>query len=408
MNPDRSAALSLRWFDLNEEGEVRVHADCADYDFEAQAIVEKIVTDHAGRAGWLQVQPNIKEHVYLLYIADIEAEYEEVKKGLQWTDFRRMNDMDARRKLINCLRRWVIAYRAYPERGQVFLGLCKQELLGTGLYRWLRHDPNELKTHPDSLALGYDALAELSAIHKLSAGSENDGEEEQLRKVIAENLFRKTILPDYERIKPGNEAQRPDAVRLLREALSNYRLYPDEQYLDFLFRELTEEVKFCWIDINDDGREKPFTITNGFDPLAVLRGLHQTNRVRYRLYQARERIAGHRFANQLERYFMEISEFRHENRRPEREVAIDILRKIKGVYKYFPKQEFLELPLRELGGNGRIRWHALLLGVFPLTENHFENRYYGFEYKFERFEVRRLLENNYEETQRVLRETGEL
>ncbi len=406
--PAPSTGLSLRWFDFDKTGEVCVHPDCAAYSFDARAIVEKIVHDHAGRAGWLQVQPNIKESVYLLYISDTEALYDEVEKGLQWTDFRRMNDLDARRRLAECFRRWVITCRAFPERGRPFLERCIRELTGSGRYLWLQHDPDKLVTHPDSSALGYDAQAEIMAIHQHLSISPGSVDEDDLRSNIANNLFQKSILPGYDKMKAGNEALRPDMARLLREALSNYRLSPDEKYLDFVFRELTEEIKFCWIDITPEGREKAFSATGGFDPVAVLHSLNQTNPERYRLYQARERISARRYANQLERYFREISEFSHENRRPEREIAVDILRRIKGIYKYYPKQEFIELPLRELNGKGRIRWYALLFGFFPLSENHFENRFFGFDYKFERFDFKRLLENNYEETQRVLRETGEL
>ncbi|MEZ4964846.1 MAG: hypothetical protein R2791_06350 [Saprospiraceae bacterium] len=404
---DPAANLPLRWFDLDEDGNVCAHPDCATYEFDVQAIVEKIVSDHAGRAGWLQVHPNIKESVYLQFVADIDAEYEEVKKGLAWTDFRRMRDEDARRRTIACIRKWMIAYHAYPERGRVYLDRCLRELTGEGLLIWFHHDPDRLMTHPDSLALGFDAQAALKKVHALVA-SVDVLDETSLRSSIAGNLFDKNIVPAYARIKTGAEQQRPDAVRLLREALSNFRLHPDERYLDFVFRELTEEIKFCWIDITEEGREKAFVQQNGFDPLAVLQQLHTLRPERFSLYQAREQIANRRYANQLERYFREISEYKRENRRPERALTIDILRKIKGIYKYFPKQEFLELPIRELSGKGRIRWHALLLGILPVGENHFENRFFGFDYKYERYDFKRLLDNNYEETQRVLKETGAL
>ncbi|MBV6443006.1 MAG: TIR domain-containing protein [Haliscomenobacteraceae bacterium CHB4] len=415
VSPDPAANLPLRWFDLDENGEVRAHPDCAAYEFDVRAIVQKIVHDLAGRAGWLQVQPNIKESVYLDFAADVEADYEEVKKGLQWTDFRRIKDEDARRQVISCLRRWVIAWRAYPERGRVFLENCHRELSGDGLLLWFRHDPDQLATHPQTLALGYNAQAELKMIHEAllamnvpdtSASSEDP--ESALRKTIADNLFNKSILPVYEKLKAGDEQQRPLAARLLREALSNYRLHPDTRYLDLVWRELTEELKFCWIDITKDGKEKTFVSVAGFDPVAVLHRLNENHPQFYSMLVARERIADRRLANQVERYFREISEFRHENRRPERELAIDILLNIKGIYRYFPKQEYLELPLRELTGKGRIRWNALLLGIFPLTENHYENRFYGFEYKWERSEIRRLLDDQFTEMQRVLRETGAL
>lgn len=424
VSPELAADLTLRWFDLDTNGNVRAHPECAVYDFDVQAIVEKIVSDQAGRAGWIQVQPNIKESVYLLFVADAEAEYEEVKNGLQWTDFRRMKDEDTRRKLINCLRCWAAAYRAYPERGRPFLEKCIRELTGDGLLMWLQHDPDKLASHPDSLASGFDAQVALKVVYDLYAASYSPGDfkspresaanepaavgEDILRKTIADNLFEKNILPRYKKVKTGNEAQRPEVAQLLREAMSNYRLHPDTRYLDFVWRELTEELKFCWIDITKESVEKPFVATGGFDPVGVLRELHAAHPAQYRLFEARERIADRRVANQLERYLREISEFRHENRRPEREIAIDILRNIKGIYKYFPKQEYFELPLRELNGKGRIRWNALLLGLLPLTENHFENRFFGFEYKFERFEFRRLMDNQFQEMQRVMQETGEM
>jgi hypothetical protein len=186
--------------------------------------------------------------------------------------------------------------------------------------------------------------------------------------------------------------------------LSNYRLHPDTRYLDLVWEELTLEKKLCWLDITKEGQARPFTDMGGFDPDLVLRTLHKIHPDLYSLLDARERIAERRHANQVERYFKEISEFRHENHRPERAIAIDIIRNIEGIYRYFPKQEFLELPLRELSGNGRIRWNALFLGLFPITENHFENRFFNFEYKWERAEIRRLLDDQYAEMQRVLRE----
>ena len=126
------------------------------------------------------------------------------------------------------------------------------------------------------------------------------------------------------------------------------------------------------------------------------------------MLDARERIAMRRYADQRERYFQEISEYRHENRRPERAIVIDIIRKMKGIYTFFPKDIFLELPLLELTGKGRIRWHANFLGVFPIRENHYENHDYLFNYRFELFEVKRLLNNQLQMMQNVLRETGDL
>ncbi len=378
---------------------------CTKYQFDVFNIVKKIISDFSGRAGWLQVAPNIKKGVYLEYVADTEAMYESVKTGLSFSDFRRMDDLDARRQLIECLRRWVVAYRAYPESGREFPERCIHELCGNGLMIWMHHNPNApLVTHADSLALGYDAQAELKNITAFYPHYS----EEALREIIALNLFQKRILPAYERVKSRDEKQRPEVVRLLLETLAGYQLHPDMRYLDLVFTEMTDEVKFPWIYISQEGKWLPIPAAESFDPIGVLKQLNEAQPQIYRLSNARERIAMRRYLDERERYFLEISEYRYENRRPERAIAVDIIRNMKGIYIFFPKDIFLEIPLLELTGKGRIRWHANFLGVFPIRENHYENHDFRFNYRFELFEIKRMLNNQLQMMQEMLRETGDL
>ncbi len=406
VSPTIVGGADLRWFTLNPLGEVSAHPDCAKYNFDVQAIVEKIVRDHAGQAGWLQVQPNIKESVYLQFVADIQTEWDALKTGLGYTDFRRLDYLDARRRMIACLRSWRTAYRAYPERsGQDFLDNCIREIGGEGLLVWLHFDgTGQLATLPESLALGFDAQTEL---RELLAESTHYTEED-LRTVISGTLFQKQILTEYGQIKAGDENQRVACARLLHSALCTYKLHADPRFVDFVWRELTEEIKFRWVDVTNEGTEIAFKNISGFDPLSVLRELNQALPKRFRLLEQRERVAARRLRDTEARYFHEISEFRHENRLTERKVAVEIIRKLKGLYRYFPQAEFLQLPLDELQGRGRIRWYGTFLGFFPLQENHYENSYFNFEYKFERYELKRLLDNQFGEMQRVLLEIGEL
>jgi hypothetical protein len=143
--------------------------------------------------------------------------------------------------------------------------------------------------------------------------------------------------------------------------------------------------------------------------MAVLQEIQATDPTHYSLLDAREHIANNRHADQEARYFREISEFRHENRQPERQIAIEIIQKIKGIYRYYPKAEYLELAWDEIyskPGKYRIRWNTRLLGFVPTNTDHHENEYFNFNYKFERYELKRLLDNQYNEMQRVLREIG--
>lgn len=406
LSPSTGLGTELRWFTLDDKGGLIAHPDCVEYHFDVQAIVEKIIRDYAGQAGWLKVQPNIKEIVYLQYVADTQAEWETVKSGLAHTDFRRMDTLVARQKLINCLRRWRTAYLAFPEKsGQDYLDNCIREIGGEGLMDWLYFgNAGQLLTIPDSTALGYDAQLTL---RELLAESTRYTEED-LRRMIAEHIFLKQILPSYQQIHAENEPLRGACARLLHAAMSAYKLHPDPRFLDLVWAELTEETKFRWVDVTEEGKEANWSTDTGFDALAVLYELNETLPERFRLYTLRERVASRRFADLERHYYREISEFRYKNTFHEREIAVGIIRKLKGLYQYFPQSEFLGLPLLELSGKGRIRWYSKFLGIFPTTENHHENRYLGMEYKFERYDIKRLLDNQYGEMQRVLRETGDL
>jgi hypothetical protein len=411
ISPDQDALLpGLRWFDLDAKGALCAHPDSIRYQFDARAVLEKIVADHAGKAGWMQVGPNIKEEVYRQYVADTERLYETVKTGLSWTDFRRMHTLEARKQLIQCLRRWVVCYHAYPERGTGFLDRCMEEICGDGLMIWLRHDPIRLVSDPDSKALGYDARHELRVLAAMTGGDDADNLETSLRSRIAANLFQKRILPAWQDLPRGDESHRALAILLLLETLSGYRLSSDFKYLDFVYSELTEEGKFRWIDVHIGGDAMPWPFVNPgeFDPLDVLEKMFAEAPHRYKLFTARERIAERRHKDLTDRYFREISEIRVDNHRPEREITIDIIWKMKSLFRYMPLAKYLELPLRELTGKGRIRWNARMLGIFPTRENYYENQYYGFDYKYELFDLKRLLDNHFQEMERVLKETREV
>jgi hypothetical protein len=368
------------------------------------------VRDRAGKAGWLQVEPNLKQAVYYQYIADIRESYEEVKRGLQYTDFRRLSDLDARQTIIECLKRWHVAYLAFPEHGEPFIDACIRELTGMGLMRWLHLGPNQLGTHPDSQALGFDARTFLKDMVALST----HWTEDMLRPILAAHLFVHQLQPAYEQIPAGDESRRKELSVLLLRYMQAYKLHPDAGYLDVVFRELTEEHKLPWMDIGYDGKGHPWAGAQlpGFDPASIVkeisRELLTLDPERYSLLAVRKALAERRFRDQETRYYQEISEFKHENRQPEREIAIDIIRRLKGIFRHYPDLRYLELPWRELSGKGRIRWQATFLGLIRLPENHFENDYFLFDFKAERAEINMFRETAVHWMEQVLRETGDV
>ena len=406
--PPVVGAAALPWFTLNENGRATAHPDCADYAFDVTGIVEKIVLDLAGSAGWSHVKPNIQESVYLQYVGDTVVLYEKVRAGLAPTDIRKMDSLDARRMLIDCILRWEVAFRADPVRGVPMLEKAILEITGDGLLTWLQHGPHSLVAHPESLALGFDAPLVLKKIHHLLLSVQPSADtltETFLSGRIATNLFEKNIRPTYQAYRKGDESQRANIALCLSETLRNYQLHPDTSYLHFVWQELTEEVKLPWIDVGTDGQAVVYKSTTDFNPLVVVREINTTDPSVFRMLHVRTRIADLRYAEQVRRYFHEISEFIHENRQTERQIAIEIIRKSKCIFRYYPKEEYLQLAWDELHGKPgkhRIRWNTRFLGIVPTNSDHYENQFFNFNYKYERFELRRLLDNQFTEMQRVL------
>jgi hypothetical protein len=394
----------LRWFDLDESGAVYTHGDVQPYRFDAYGLLQTVVNLLGGAPTWLHVHPNINASIYQQYAADTQAGYALLRQALSYTDFRRIDDLKARRGVIECLNRWVICYRAFPEHGQTFLEESIRELVGDGLLLWMHFNPYELVPHADSLTLGYDSVRQLRALSKLTTRLT----EVDIQHRLAENLFARHIQPTYARVPAGDETQRTILVSLLIQTLNGYREYPQPVYLDFVFQELTEETKLRWITVDLYGTWQPYASSSqlAFDPVEVILQLNRISPERYKLYDIRRTIANRRFADLQAEYRREISDLRTENGRYERAVAIDIIRRLKGLYQFFPDTSFLELPIRELSGNGNIRWNERFLGVFPTTTNHYESNYYEFDYKVELAIIKELLRTQHERLERVMRETG--
>ncbi len=372
----------IPWFTLNDAGELIEHHDCTRCGFAALPMTAHIIRAYAGAGGWEQVLPQIKATVYDHYIAETAARYEAVKLGLHWKDVRRWPETEARQALIDCIRRWMAAWRAYPERGEPHLQSALRELSGAGLLLWVHFDPDKLVTHPDSAALGYDAVAALSQI----IAAQQTFSPQTVEKQVVDQLFQRRILPAYAAVKPGDEKAREPVVRLLREALRGYKASPDPAVLAWTYRELIDEVKFRWFDISAQGAWIS-PAYGGFQPLEVLEQLARLDPAQFGPYDTHKRVAERRYRDAEQAFYRDISEYRPDNGPEERRMAVAIFNKMKGIFRFFPDRRYLELPIKELDGHGRIVWQAHVLGIFAVQTNHHENYLFQFDYKAERVEL---------------------
>lgn len=193
LSPDTRHTLPIRWFDLDEDGQPVSHPNCRKYRFDPMALVEKIIKDQSGVDAWLVAEPNLHRQIWLQYCDDTLRRYRRVLDQLAYKDWRRMPEEDARREVIECLKRWARQYYAYPDEGNGFLDDIIRELVGDGALLWLTISGGNLNTVNQSVAMDFDALANLRKTMQFRG---IDQEDAQIRSRIAHNIFHKSIKVD--------------------------------------------------------------------------------------------------------------------------------------------------------------------------------------------------------------------
>ncbi|MBK8557717.1 MAG: toll/interleukin-1 receptor domain-containing protein [Lewinellaceae bacterium] len=393
------------WFTLDGHGQLAVHPDCKRLDFDPMALTATIIRHHVGPKTQAEIEELIRQTVYDQFAQETNALYKKLELGLSWTDIRRMRDEEARQGLVECIRRWWALYLAYPEKGELLLKNIVSEMTGDGYYLWMHFNPERLVTHPDSIALGFPAVEFFQKLEQYPL----PWSKTHLEQRIVEKLYSRHILPTYEAIAPRDQERRTALIQLFRQSLRGYKTDPQLVYLDWIYQELTQEFKFRWVDIDDNGHwMRGPRVPSHFDPIQLLQELSAIDPMRFNSLETRRRIAERRYLEQEGIYFREISEYRHENRLPERQIAVGVFNKIKGIFKFYPERRYLEIPLHELSGQGRIRWQARLLGVFLVPENHHENALLNFDYKYARSEFMMLRDTTQQWMEQMLRDTGNL
>lgn len=393
LSPDTRHTLPVRWFDLNEDGQPVAHPDCRAYQFDPMTLVEKIIKDRSGVDAWLVAEQNLHRVVWLQYCDDTLRRYRRVMDQRSYQDWRRMPEEEARRELIGCIARWARQYYAYPDEGRGFLNDIIREIVGDGALQWLTISGGALSAVNQSIAMDFDALAILRQILRF-AGIEPD--DPDVRSRIAHNIFEKSLKADFQKIPAAQEKYRAPLEAILSGALECYRIHPDPRYLDFVYEELTLERKLPWTTIHPDRGMVNLSRSDKapFRTLEILRSITRLMPDRFPAFETRERIAERRYNELLKYYEREVSPFKSKNGRPERAAAIAVILRLMALYKYMPKTEYLQIPIRELSHQGRVVWHDVMAGFFPLSDNHPDNYRFAFDYRSQLAEARRLEAEN--------------
>ncbi len=391
----------LAWFDFDDAGGLIEHPDCVALAFPSKEVLEKILQilgkdEPATTASGL-------ERVATATLARYKTETAAIFQNLREVVERHppVFELKNRQRLVECLRRWRILYKLEGDAAD--LDNVARELSGAGIFQWLDFDPLQICPVAVARDIGFDPVAVLFELKNLPTTLSED----ELNAHVAWRIFQK-IKTDYAEIRPGDEAARPLLAKLLLKTQSCWRHHHEAQYLEFLAGELSGETKLAWLDLN----EKAEAVNRSplFDARATLLELGKLD-ARFSLLDMRERLALRRYQDALAEFHREVSEFPEHNHRHERAVAVQFIRRSKIAYQYFPRAEFLDEAMRELRGQGRIRWQDSLLrwlnpGRVFAFDNVAENARFNFNYKLEMKLIQQLWGESGERMRGVLEATG--
>jgi hypothetical protein len=373
------SVLYANWFTLDNNGEVQNDLTCKTLDFDALTVLSAIAGLHD--AVWPTILQNIKKSIWMRYGTATDTLHESVKTGLSFTDFRRMNELEARSKLVQCMLQWRACYRAYPEAGQDFLQKIMRELVGNELLIWLNINPLAVNNHPDNATVSFDAVAEIIHIQPLATGWTS----ERVAERTVYNLYQRVLLPLYNNAVTGNEKDRNTVAHVLGSLLLAFQKHRSSTFLRLVYRELTLEEKFKWTEIGPRGELLNFS--TDFGAVQALAELNQLFPDEFPVLATHQQLADNRWQELHRRYEREISGIRHENRLPERKMVADIIWRSKGIFLFFPDYKYLDIAQMELSDQGRIRWFERLGGILATNKDHFENVLVPFDLKAERAEL---------------------
>ena len=375
-------SLLLPWFDLDADGGlVAYNAGPAYRDFDALAVLQKWITDLFGADHWLTLQEHIRREVWVQQVAAMEREWDQLEKSCGYTDFRRPSSLELRRRLADCFKGWKRIYLAYPDPKLAFPDRVLEELAGERHLLWFQLTPFSVQNQEENSLFDLDAPTELQYWLPYSS----NWTEERLTAAIIGNLVKRELLPAYNQISAGKEEYRGALAVLLGSLLRAFQIHTDLRYLDVVYEELTKDGKLKWIEIDKYGNWLNFSPE--LDAIGVLEQMMQLFPERYPEWNTRQRIGDTRLKEQLERYEREISTIPEENQLVERQIAAEIIWRLKGLFLFHRDKKYLELPLQELMNEGRIRWYHLAFGLVKTRNNHLDNLKIGFDVKAERIEL---------------------
>lgn len=332
----------LKWFDFDSDGLLIENEHCEAISYSALGDL-KIMIERQEEVSWEKIEKEVIEITYENYLektARLHRNLSQIIKGKRSTK--------QREQMIYCLERWQSAFYVYKH--QTWIQKSIEELVGNGLFLWFDFKAGQLITRKTVTNFHFNALEHLEKLLPLT----KHYPKQEADYYIAKNIFEKEIKLQYGFVSYRNKSCRPLIKRLLQKAIQCYELFPEEDYLDFVYKELVEDEKLLWIGIRKGRLHNldTFDAINNLDKIIEL----GEKKGEYSMEKAIVTLAKRRHRDAMDQYKKEINPYQRNNNFFDRTMVIQQIDQCESCFDLYPDSVFLEMPIKELSGNGRIRW----------------------------------------------------
>ncbi len=342
----------FKWAIFDDNGTLRENEICSKfYNFRAMEELARMIKLKEGEVAWGVIRSKVREETYQRLKSETDEAY---RKIVQVSRVKEL-DQDDRKIVQDCLNQWETLY--FIKFEEDILRRYLDEIVGDGIFLWIDVCEEGIISNKEATELFFNVSAKINRLfNRLNVTVVNS-----IKVKIVKNVFYKSILIRYESIAKKDEVERRSILNLMERAISLYKfIFPDGSLLDFVYKELIQENKLQWFDVQND-KIIPFEnnlnydiqLTQLYEEFARLIVGYNKMGNKNLVYDIIEK----RFDTVKHAYEREIREFKSQNGVREMEITIQLIRRCYSFFRVYPHDKFIEIPRKELIERvGRIKW----------------------------------------------------
>ncbi|MFM2266611.1 MAG: hypothetical protein RL757_51 [Bacteroidota bacterium] len=352
------------WIDLSKQIKPETRKDLGSSIFENNAISRKMnfnavgellrMTEKAGLP-----QPPIFDRLEIGIAKHIAAQTEQKYLQLMAKINRFLPvKSDERREVWACLKDFEQCYKVLWD--EALIKRCLGELTGYGILIWFDVDEKtgKLTSNRATKELKIDAVKEVERL----IAEKNPSDLAPLTQTaypqyVAQKLvdFGKHVLETPDQMQLYNRAS---MVKIFYDLEHCAAILDDKKPLMLVIDEIVKERRFNWIDLTEHGMTAaPESVALQYDCVKELMRLIEKNGDQNLIKDIRKFVADKHASESMKDYQENVATDRKNNNLRDRERVVDAILQLKNCYLLYQDIRYLQMPLDELSGQGKIEWY---------------------------------------------------